>query len=265
MNTANGDSALAGNIDGFDNTASGVNALVVNTSGDANTDDGRDTLFHNTTGSDNTAVGHEAGFNATTGDGNVYIGAGMQGVADEESHTYIRNINVTSVSGAGTDTVTVDLATGLLGHATSSRRYKEDIRPMENASQAVYRLHPVTFRYNKDIDRTQSRAFGLIAEEVAEVNPDLIARNSQGEPESVHYEAVNAMLLNEFLKEHRKVEELQATVAQQRKDSEATAAQQQKEIEALTATLKAQASEIQKVRAQLEVNKPAPRTVLNNQ
>ena len=138
---------------------------------------------------------------------------------------------------------TVDLATGLLGHATSSRRYKEDIRPMENASQALYRLHPVTFRYNKDIDRTQSRAFGLIAEEVAEVDPDLIARNSQGQPESVHYEAVNAMLLNEFLKEHRKVEELQATVAQQRKDSEATAAQQQKEIEALTATLKAQASE----------------------
>ena len=104
------------------------------------------------------------------------------------------------------DTVTIDLSTGLLGHLTSSRRYKEDIKPMDKASEALYRLKPVTYRYKKEIDRTQSLAFGLIAEEVAEVNPDLVAHNAQGQPESVHYEMVNAMLLNEFLKEHKKVE-----------------------------------------------------------
>ena len=150
----------------------------------------------------------------------------MTGFADESQHTYIRNINTTPVSGAGTDTVTVDLTTGLLGHASSSRRYKEDIKSMDNVSEALYGLHPVTFRYNKEIDRTQSLAFGLIAEEVAEVNPDLVARNSQGESESVHYDAVNAMLLNEFLKEHDQMQDLKAIVAEQ-----------QKQIEALTAGL----------------------------
>ena len=167
----------------------------------------------------------------------------------------------------------MDLTTGLLGHASSSRRYKKDIKPMDNVSEALYRLHPVTFRYNKEIDRTQSLAFGLIAEEVAEVNPDLVARNSQGETESVHYDAVNAMLLNEFLKEHRKVVEQQAritemksTLARQQKDFQATAARQQKQIEALTAGL-------QKVSAQLEASKfaagrirrggPAPQVVNN--
>ena len=150
----------------------------------------------------------------------------MTGVADESQHTYIRNINATPVGGNGTDTVTVDLTTGLLGHASSSRRYKKDIKPMDNVSEALYRLHPVTFRYDKEIDRTQSLAFGLIAEEVAEVNPDLVARNSQGETESVHYDAVNAMLLNEFLKEHDQMQDLKAIVAEQ-----------QKQIEALTAGL----------------------------
>src|SRR4029077_3753120 len=110
-------------------------------------------------------------------------------------HTYIRNINTTSVNGAGTDTVTVNLTTGLLGHRSSSRRYKEDIQPMSNSSEALYRLKPVTYRYKKDIDPTQSPAFGLVAEDVVEVDANLVARNSQGQPESVHYEMVNAMLL----------------------------------------------------------------------
>ena len=176
----------------------------------------------------------------------------MDGVAGENNHTYIRNINNTSVSGAGTDLVTVDLTTGLLGHLSSSRRYKEDIKPMNKSSEVVYQLEPVTYRYKKDIDRTQSPAFGLIAEEVAKVNPNLVARNSQGQPESVHYEMVNAMLLNEFLKEHKKVEELQATVAQQ-----------QKGMEVLTAQLKEQAIQIQKVSAQIEMSKPAPQVVVN--
>jgi len=123
---------------------------------------------------------------------------------------------------------------------------------MNKSSEVVYQLKPVTYRYKKDIDRTQSPAFGLIAEEVAKVNPNLVARNSQGQPESVHYEMVNAMLLNEFLKEHKKVEELQATVAQQ-----------QKGMEVLTAQLKEQAAQIQKVSAQIEMSKPAPQVVVN--
>src|SRR6267154_6407931 len=98
---------------------------------------------------DNTALGFQAGILATTGDGNVYIGAGMSGVAGEANHTYVRNINTTSVNGMGTDTVTVNLTTGLLGHLSSSRRYKDDIKPMHKASEALYRLKPVTFRYKK--------------------------------------------------------------------------------------------------------------------
>ena len=192
-------------------------------------------------------------FFATTGKGNVYIGPEMTGAPDESQHTYIRNINTTPVSGTGTDTVTVDLATGLLGHASSSRRYKEDIKPMDNVSEALYRLHPVRFRYNKAIDRTQSLAFGLIAEEVAEVNPDLVARNSQGETESVYYEMVNAMLLNEFLKQHMAFLEEERRM----RELEANVAQQQKQIEALTAG-------VQKVSAQLEVDNPAPQTLANN-
>ena len=146
---------------------------------------------------------------------------------------------------------------------------------MDNASEVLFALNPVTYRYKKEIDSTQSLAFGLIAEEVAAVNPDLVARNAEGQPESVHYEMVNAMLLNEFLKEHRKVEQqgrkveeqettitqLKSTVAKQ----EATAAQQQKEIKALTASLKEQASQIQKVSAQPDLSKAAPQTVLNDQ
>ena len=152
------------------------------------------------------------------------------------------------------DTVTVDLGTGLIGHLSSSRRYKQNIEPMDNTSEALYRLRPVTFRYKKDINRAQSAAFGLVAEEVAEVNPALVAHDANGQPESVHYEMVNAMLLNEFLKEHCKVEEQDRRLEQQ----ETMIARQQKQIEALTAGL-------QKVSAQLEVNKPAPQTVLNDQ
>src|SRR6476660_7966703 len=131
----------------------------------------------------------------------------MNGTAAEANHTYIRNIKDTNVSGLNADSVTVNLNTGLLGHLTSSRRYKEEIRPMDTASEALYRLNPVTYRYKKEIDPTQSTAFGLIAEEVAQVNHELVACNTEGQPESVHYEMVNAMLLNEFLKEHRRAED----------------------------------------------------------
>ena len=202
-------------------------------------------------GNANTFLGYAAGDGLTFGSFNIFIGY-FQGPASatEDSHTYISNIN--NVSGGGTDTVTIDLSTGLLGRLSSSRRYKEDINPMDKASETLYRLKPVTYRYKKEIDRTQSLAFGLIAEEVAEVNPDLVAHNAQGQPESVHYEMVNAMLLNEFLKEHKafveaqhKIEKLETTVV------------------SLVTTVKEQAAEIQKVSAQLQINQPTAKVVAN--
>ena len=145
-----------------------------------------------------------------------------------------------------------------IGTLASSRRFKEDIKAMDGASEAILALKPVTFRYKKEVDPARALSFGLIAEEVAQVNPDLITRDDKGKPETVRYDAVNAMLLNEFLKEHKKVQALEAAVAQERKDSEATAVRQQKQIEALTAV-------VQKVSAQLELSKSAQQTVLNDQ
>jgi len=249
-NTATGQWALGSNDHGEENTADGYQALVQNTGGTFNTAVGSNALFANATGQSNTAVGYTAGSTQDTGSGNVYIGASVDGVAGESNHTYIRNIQNTIVSGGGTDSVSVNLTSGLLGHVSSSRRYKEQIKPMDKASEALYRLKPVTYRFKKDIDPTQNVEYGLVAEEVAQVDADLAIRNGNGQIESVRYTAVNAMLLNEFLKEHRKVEQLEARVAQQHKD-----------FDAAVAELKGQ---IQKVNAQLEVSKAAPQTVLNN-
>jgi hypothetical protein len=149
------------------------------------------------------------------------------------------------VLGAGL-AVTIDSTTSLLGIATSSREFKQNIKPMDKSSEAILALKPVTFRYKQKLDPKAIPQFGLVAEEVERVNPDLVVRDKKGKPYAVRYEAVNAMLLNEFLKEHRKV-----------KDLKANAARQQKQIDALTAGL-------QKVSAQLELNKPAQQTVLNN-
>jgi hypothetical protein len=287
-NTAVGAAALLLNTSGGENTGVGTDALVHNASGNVNsafgafalfqttgsnnTAIGNRTLLNNTSGGFNTAVGQAAMLNNTTGGSNIAIG--VQALANNDSgsgnivlgnvsgtaittasgvicignlsadnvgnHTYIGNINSTTVSGGGTDTVTVDLTTGLLGHLSSSRRYKEEIQPMDSASETLYRLKPVTYRYKKEIDATQSLDYGLVAEEVAEVDPNLAIRDGKGQIESVRYTAINAMLLNEFLKEHREVQELK------------------KQIEALTAGL-------QKMSAQLEVSKPAPQTVLNDQ
>jgi hypothetical protein len=247
-NTAIGDQALLDNIGNF-NVAVGGAALLNNATGNENTAVGSGAL-NDTKGNDNTALGFQAGILATTVDGNVYIGAGMSGIAGESDHTYIRNINNTSVSGGGTDTVTINLTTGLLGHATSSRRYKEKIKPMDNASQALFALKPVTFRYKKDIDQSQSLDYGLIAEDVAQVDPNLAIHDRNGQIESVRYSAINAMLLNEFLKEHKKVENLE-------KDLRAIIVQQQKQIETLAAGL-------QKVSAQLELSKSAPQMAGND-
>ena len=246
-NTATGLQALLRNADGVGNTAIGFSALLTNTTGDFNTAVGVNALY-NTTGSSNTAIGVAAG-DLLTGNGNVCIGRGVHGVAGENNTTRIRNISdtVQPFVGIDPDYVTVD-SNGRLGRANvSSRRYKHGIKPMDKASEALYALKPVSFRYNRQYDATQTLAFGLIAEEVAEVYPDLVGRNAEGQPESVRYEQINAMLLNEFLKEHRKVQEL-----------EANAVRQQKQIEALTAGL-------QKVNAQLELSGPAPQTVVGNQ
>jgi septal ring factor EnvC (AmiA/AmiB activator) len=151
---------------------------------------------------------------------------------------------------------------GQLGTVSSSRRFKKDIKSMDKASEAILALNPVTFHYKTGAgDKPQ---FGLIAEEVAAVNPDLVVRDNNGEIYTVRYEAVNAMLLNEFLKEHRKVEEQEATISQLKKEFQTAVAQQQKEIQALVAQLKEHAAQIQKVGAQLEVSKSAEQMALND-
>ena len=192
VNIAVGAGALRSNTTGSENTATGGDALFANTEGNANTANGRNALL-SCTGNINTALGFAAGFNATTGNGNVYIGSGMVGSAGESNHTYIRNISTTSVSGGGTDTVTVNLSTGLIGHLSSSRRHKDDIQPMSDTSETLYRLKPVTYRYKKEIDVTRSLDYGLVAEEVATVDPNLVACDKNGQIETVRYTAVNAM------------------------------------------------------------------------
>jgi hypothetical protein len=272
-NTADGQAALSSNTDGIRNTATGRAALAFNTTGSYNTADGHDALFDNT-GSFNTALGFDAGINHATGDNNLYIG--HIGIATESNTIHIgTQTAVTDVAGAlhavhtatfiaGISGIAVTgpavhvSSSGQLGAAASSRRFKDDIKPMDKASEAILALKPVAFRYKKEIDPNRAPQFGLVAEDVEKVNPDLIARDADGKAFTVRYEAVNAMLLNEFLKEHRTVQEL-------KKDFQTTVAQQQKEIQALTARLEEQAAQIQKVSAQLEVSKAAPQAVLNNQ
>jgi hypothetical protein len=260
LNTVTGGQALINNTEGFSNTATGFRALVSNITGNDNTAIGEKALLNNTSGRSNAALGRNAGAGVTTADNVICIGADVDG--ENVSNTcYIGNIfGVTSV-GIG---VLVNSA-GKLGTTTSSRRFKDGIKPMKEASEAVFALKPVTFRYKKEIDPARTSQFGLVAEEVEKVNPDLIVRDKEGKPYTVRYEAVNAMLLNEFLKEHKTVQEQGATITQQRTDFETALAQQQKEIEALTATLKEQAAQIQKVSAQIEMSKFAPQVVLNNQ
>jgi len=161
-------------------------------------------------------------------------------------------------------TVVVD-TNGQLGVVVSSERFKDEIKPMDRASEAIFALRPVTFHYKHELDPKDIPQFGLIAEDVEKVNPNLVTRDGQGKIFTVRYEAVNAMLLNEFLKEHGKVHELEAAIAQQRKDFQATAAQQQNEIKTLTATLKEQALRIQKVSDQFELSKHSRQMVDNGQ
>jgi hypothetical protein len=259
-----GHNSLGTNSTGDHNSAFGSNALATSGTGGSNTAVGADALI-NTTGHDNTAIGTSAGLNQTNGSGCIYIGSGMQGLAADSNHTYIQNIgsNPQPVGGS-TYAVTVNSLSSRLGYDSSSRRYKTDVKQMDEASEAIFALKPVTYRYKKDIDPEQTPSFGFIAEEVAKVNPALALHNARGQAEGVRYEAIYAMLLNEFLKEHKafveeqhKVEKLQSTVGRQ-----------QTQIEALTTGLlkvSAQLAAASPSASGLEVSKASPRTVLNNQ
>ena len=260
-NTANGAFALNSNTTGEFNTATGVQALLNNTTGFTNTAIGDQALVFNTSGNFNIALGPDAGANVTTANNVIAIGDDGENVS---SSTWIGGIyGTTTVSG---DTLPVIVsATGQLGTAASSRRFKKEIKPMDRASESILALKPVTFHYKSD--KTSTPQFGLIAEEVAEENPGLVVRDDKGDIYTVRYDAVNAMLLNEFLKEHKRVQEQEATIAQLKKDFRATVAQ-------LTARLEEQASQIQKVSDQVDMGKvatgqirrggPTTKVVLNN-
>jgi hypothetical protein len=262
LNTAIGASALFAN-NGDDNTAIGASALLNNTTGSLNTAIGLNALVNNTTGGANIALGVSAGSGVVTASNVIAIG--VVG-ADVSNSCYIGGIfNQTSSGGAA---VFVNSG-GQLGTATSSQRFKADIKPMEQASEMLFRLKPITFRYNKDIDPEGTSQFGLVAEDVEKVHPDLVVRDQDGQAYSVRYDQVNAMLLNEFLKEHERVEEQQeqitalssriaaqeTIIAREKQEFLATIARQDKEICALMTTVKEQAAQIQKVSAQIEVRK----------
>ena len=278
-NTAVGAVALLNNTDGNFNTAVGGFALNDNTNGNFNTAVGRFALANNTTGNSNTALGSGAGVNQTTGSGNVYIGSGTPGIAGESNACYIASIfGQTSANGIS---VLIN-SDNKLGTTTSSKRFKQEIKAMDKASEALFSLKPVSFRYKKEIDPARTPQLGLVAEDVEKVNPALGVRDKDGKPYTVRYDAVNVMLLNEFLKEHRKNEEqactvqeqeaaiirLKSTVAEQEAkiaQQQSTNADQQKAIEALTASLKEQAAQIQKVSDHVELSKTASQLVVNSQ
>ena len=242
-NTAVGLEALLSNNEGSENTAIGANALIIST-GTVNTAIGAGALAHNTTGGGNTVLGAFAGSGITTANNVICIGAAGN---DVDNSCYIGQIfGATSVNGVA---VLVN-SNGRLGTMTSSLRFKENIKPMDKTSEALFALRPVTFRYKKEIDSAGTPEFGLVAEDVEKVNPDLIVRDKEGKPYSVRYDQVNAMLLNEFLKEHRKMEKLQNDL----KYSRATA----KGNTGANCELKEQAAQIQKVSAQVQTNKAAP-------
>jgi hypothetical protein len=226
--------------------------LLQNTTGSQNTAVGTLALVSNTTGRNNIALGFEAGSGVAIADNVICIGAGVVG-DNVDNSCFIGNI-ATSTSPNGI--ALLINSTGGLGTITSSARFKDEIQPMDKASEALFALKPVAFRYKKDIDPARTPQLGLVAEDVEKVNPDLIVRDKEGKPYSVRYEQVNAMLLNEFLKEHKTVNEQGAMIARQ-----------QKAIEALTAgfqKVSAQLAAASPSRGRLEESKSAPQTVSND-
>jgi hypothetical protein len=291
QNTATGYDALLSNTIGNQNTVNGFVTMYSNTTGSASTAFGAYALYNNTTGGNNTAIGLQALLSNTSGDSNIALGVGAGrnlitgnnnidignvGVAGDSKRIRIGTAGMqtkTFIAGISGATVASGVAVivgsnGQLGTVVSSERFKDAIKPMDKASEAILALKPVTFHYRKELDPDGIPQFGLVAEQVEKVNPALVARDADGKVYTVRYEAVNAMLLNEFLKEHRTVEDQKATIAQIKSTvskQEALIAQQQKGMDVFTAILKEQAAQIQKVSAQVELSKPAARTVLNNQ
>ncbi len=258
FNTAIGSEALGFNETGNNNTAIGQSAALATTTGGSNTAIGFDALSSITTGERNVALGDRAG-SQLTGSNNIVIGSEVVGVAGDSNtirigkgitRTLIDGINGATASGGAA--VFVVGEGGKLGTMTSSARFKDEIKPMDKASEVILALKPVSFRYKKEVDPQRVAQFGLVAEDVEKINPDLVIRDAQGRPQTVRYEQVNAMLLNEFLKEHRKNEEQEKTIAELKSG-----------MTALAATVKEQASQIQKVSAQLEAGKSAPQVVKN--
>ena len=259
-NTAMGDLALQNN-NGTGNCAFGAQALQSNTNGqDNNTAVGERSLANNTTGSLNIALGTYAGLGVSTASDVIVIGAAGAEVSDS---CYIGNI---WNQPGGSQAVYVN-SDGKLGFQGSSRRFKDEIKTMAHASEVIYDLKPVSFRYKTEIDPTRPRGFGLIAEDVETVSADLVTRGYDGKPNSVRYDAVNTMLLNEFLKEHKKVEEQQTSIAELTSTvakQEATIAEQQKLFESRLAEQEKRiallASGLQKVSAQIEMGTVRHRT-----
>ncbi|MEP6872211.1 MAG: tail fiber domain-containing protein, partial [Anaerolineaceae bacterium] len=279
LNVATGFGALDNNTIGSQNTASGYSALRINSSGNQNTATGVQALLDNTTGDGNIALGFLAGSNLTTGNNNIDIGAAGKagesnairiGKAGVQKKTYIQGIFGTTVPNGSP--VRVD-AMGHLGTMTSSARFKDEIKPMDKASEALLALEPVTFRYKPELDPDGIPQFGLVAEQVEKVNADLVVRDSEGKVNTVRYEAINAMLLNEFLKEHRKVEE-QACAAQEEHQVvqeqqqklaglESALVQQTRSSDALRQQVAALTAGLQKVSARVELS-GAPTQVATN-
>jgi hypothetical protein len=255
---------LGANTIGSANTGVGQHVLRSNVDGIWNTAVGAASLLNNVTGDFNTAVGVQAGINIT-GNSNIDIGQGVFGVAGENNTIRIGSNLPTGVGAsrafmggifnqvptAGSHTVVVGPDNHLADFTLSSRRFKKDIAPIDKISEGILALKPVTFHWKTDTTNKEPE-FGLVAEEVAEVNPDWATRDPQGEISGVRYEAIPILLLNEFLKEHKKVEQQQASISQLKS-----------EMQTMVAQLKEQAAQIQKVSAQLEVSKPAPQVVTN--
>jgi methyl-accepting chemotaxis protein len=262
FNVAVGGFSLRATTAGTRNTAVGAGAMESGDAGNDNTAVG-ELAGNNISGNSNTCLGSSAGANQTNGEGGIYIGAqvpaGTPGefefirIGNDTAFTFPYDTFIAGIYGrsAGPSPLTVMCGSdGKLSANASSRRFKHDIKPIDNASDAILALKPVSFRYNND--STDTPWFGLIAEDVAQVNENLIVRDKEGKPFGVRYDQVNAMLLNEFIKEHKKVEEQQASISQLKS-----------EMQTMVAQLKEQAAQIQKVSAQLEVTKPAPQVVAN--
>ena len=268
-NTADGFQALLNNATGKENTAVGESAFKT-ANADSNTGVGFQVAFHNTSGARNTAVGHHALLNNSTGSSNIALGAnagaslttgsnnidiGSVGVGGESNTTRIGTLQtrafIKGISGSAvTGTAVVVNAAGQLGVAPSSAHFKREIRPMGKESEAILGLKPVSFCYDQEIDQEGLPQFGLVAEEVEKMNPDLVVRDDAGRPYTVRYDQVNAMLLNEFLKAHRKMEKQEAAIARQ-----------EKQIEALITMVKEQAAEIQKVSVEMEISRSGSHVV----